>query len=182
MEQGAELEQQNETLRSAELNAERSNERYEDLFEHAPVGYLTVDAAGLVVRANATSLRMLGVTRPRLVGQPFAVCVAAVDLAVLDRLLSGFTPGSRSSWEVRLRPTKSGATHVTIDTSRIPNGAGCMVALTDISERVHNLEAEQRLHLEREADLAGRIAELESQNHALQTEIAHANLDQTQRL
>ena len=177
-----ELEMQNETLRCAQLDVEGISERYQRLFDHAPVGYLMLDDTGIIKQANAASLSLLGATRPRLVGQPFAASVAGPDLAVLDRLLHGITPGARASWEVRLRPSKNGATHVRIDTSTIANLAGCLVVLTDISERVRNLEAEQRLHLEREADLAGRIAELESRNRVLEGEIARRTKHETQRL
>jgi PAS domain S-box-containing protein len=177
-----ELEMQNESLRLAQLDLERSSEQYRQLFDHAPVGYLILDAAGAVQRANTTAVSMLGVPRIRLLGQPFAGCVAGGDLAGLDRLLTRLTPGTRNSWEVRLRLTKAGVTHVRIDTSVIAGVSGCMVVLTDISDRVRSLEGEQRLHLEREADLAGRIAALEAQNRTLEAEIARTKLHETQRL
>src|ERR1700712_2825350 len=120
-----ELEMQNESLRTAQLDGERYNE----LFDHAPVGYLMLDASGVVMRANAAALRLLGVTRPHLLGQPFAASVASADLPVLDRRLTDSTPGRQASWEVRLRPTKGGATHVRIDTSSIQGMAGSVVGL-----------------------------------------------------
>ena len=44
-----ELEMQNEELRRTEANLETSRARYFDLYDLAPVGYLTVNDAGLVV-------------------------------------------------------------------------------------------------------------------------------------
>ena len=38
-----------------------------------------------------------------------------------------------------------------------------MIVLTDTSEQALQLEAEQRVHLEREADLLNRVAELEAE-------------------
>lgn len=175
-----ELEMQNEALRTAQLDVQRASEQYQVLFEQAPVGYLMLDAAWAVVHANTTALNLLGVRRARLLGQPFAACVGGEDLALLDRMLTRSTPGALSSWEVRLRPTNGGATHVRIDTCLVTDGY--LVVLSDISERVRNLEGEQRLHLEREAVLAGRIAELESQNRALEADIARRKLDEAERL
>ena len=44
-----ELEMQNEELRRTEANLETSRARYFDLYDLAPVGYLTVNEEGLVV-------------------------------------------------------------------------------------------------------------------------------------
>ena len=65
-----ELEMQNEELRRAEVDLETSRARYFDLYDLAPVGYLTINEAGLVVEANLTASRLLGVTRGALVNQP----------------------------------------------------------------------------------------------------------------
>ena len=65
-----ELEMQNEELRRTEAELEASRARYFDLYERAPVGYLTINEAGLVVEANLTASTLLGVTRGALVKQP----------------------------------------------------------------------------------------------------------------
>ena len=43
-----ELEMQNEELRQAQAEVERSKDRYVDLYDHAPVGYVTLDKNSLV--------------------------------------------------------------------------------------------------------------------------------------
>lgn len=47
-----ELHLQNEQLRQANEELEAARREYEDLFEFAPVGYLTLDEHALIGRAN----------------------------------------------------------------------------------------------------------------------------------
>jgi len=74
-----ELEMQNEQLRQSleELDAARA--RYFNFYDLAPVGYVTVNEAGLIVEANLTSTNLLGVTRETLLGQPFSRFVLKTD-------------------------------------------------------------------------------------------------------
>ena len=67
-----ELEMQNDELRRAQLEIETSRTRYVDLYDYAPVGYLTFDARGLVVEMNLTAAGLLGTERSRIVNRPFA--------------------------------------------------------------------------------------------------------------
>jgi diguanylate cyclase (GGDEF)-like protein/PAS domain S-box-containing protein len=75
-----ELEMQNEVLRSA-LNAlEGARDRYLDLFEFAPVAYLTVSRDGQVREANFAAASLLGMSRGELVKQGIDRLIASVDL------------------------------------------------------------------------------------------------------
>lgn len=66
-----ELEMQNEELRKSHAELETSRSRYADLYDFAPVGYLTLDTSGLIVEANLTAAKMLGRERNHLIGCPF---------------------------------------------------------------------------------------------------------------
>ena len=77
-----ELEMQNEELRRAQLELDAQREKYFELFDLAPVGYVTTDERGLVADANLTAAQMLGVERQLLVGQPFSAFVLAADRGV----------------------------------------------------------------------------------------------------
>src|ERR1035437_4067193 len=47
-----ELEMQNDALRQTEIALRESHDRYVDLYEHAPVGYLTVNSDGKISKIN----------------------------------------------------------------------------------------------------------------------------------
>ncbi|BHH84549.1 PAS domain-containing hybrid sensor histidine kinase/response regulator [Desulforhopalus sp. 52FAK] len=58
-----ELELQNEDLIQAQRELEQSRHRFSDLYDFAPVGYLTISDKGAVIDANLTAADMLGVPR-----------------------------------------------------------------------------------------------------------------------
>lgn len=74
-----ELEMQNDELRRARHDLEATRDRYVDLYNLAPVGYLSLNDQGIVEEANLTCATLLGVSRNELVGQPFSRFVASED-------------------------------------------------------------------------------------------------------
>jgi two-component system cell cycle sensor histidine kinase/response regulator CckA len=74
-----ELEIQNEELRRAQEKLALAHDRYADLYDYAPVAYLTVDAEGKVVAANLTAADLLGMERGDVIGQPLSRFVTRDD-------------------------------------------------------------------------------------------------------
>src|SRR3970040_763476 len=75
-----ELEMQNEELRRAQEELEASRSRYADLYDCAPIGYLTLDKDGLIREVNLTGAGLLGEDRRHLIKKPFSVFVINDDL------------------------------------------------------------------------------------------------------
>ena len=69
----------------ATLELQRSAQEIEDLYDHAPCGYHSLDANGLIVRINSTALEWLGYQRDEVLGR-----MHIVDL---------FTPNSRKIFQ-----------------------------------------------------------------------------------
>jgi len=65
-----ELEMQNESLRQIQEELELSRLRYFNLYDLAPVGYLTLSEKGLIQEANLTAGSLLGMTRSTLIKKP----------------------------------------------------------------------------------------------------------------
>jgi PAS domain S-box-containing protein len=74
-----ELQELNHSLE--ERVAERTAE-VQDLYEHAPMGYHSLDANGCFMRFNQTELDWLGYTREELIGRPFTDIVTPEGRAV----------------------------------------------------------------------------------------------------
>lgn len=60
-----ELEMMNETLRRVASSLEEARDRYQDIYEFAPVGYFTLDGTDLIAEANLTGAMLLGEDRQR---------------------------------------------------------------------------------------------------------------------
>ncbi len=67
-----ELQMQNEELHRNQAVIEEMNDRYVDLYELAPVGYLTLNRAGTISEVNLTGAALLGVERQELLNKYFA--------------------------------------------------------------------------------------------------------------
>jgi PAS domain S-box-containing protein len=78
-----ELEIQNATLRQGEEELQITRDKYAELYDFAPVGYLTLDRRGTILEANLTAATQLGVARSALAGTPLSRFVARDDQDVL---------------------------------------------------------------------------------------------------
>jgi len=75
-----ELEMQAEELRNAKQALEESRDKYLDLYEFAPIGYLTLSDKALITDVNLTATTLLGVERNKLLKMPFNKYIAENDV------------------------------------------------------------------------------------------------------
>lgn len=73
------LELQNEQLRDAQEELELTRQRYADLYDLAPVGYVTFDARGCIREINETAARMLNYPASHVIGKPMIGYLASGD-------------------------------------------------------------------------------------------------------
>ncbi|MBX3677021.1 MAG: PAS domain S-box protein [Rhodocyclaceae bacterium] len=81
-----ELEMQNEELRRTQVALEESRDRYVDLYEFAPVGFLSLAETGQIEAINLTGAALLGEDRKRLLGLRFSRFFSSADLERWQRL------------------------------------------------------------------------------------------------
>ncbi len=79
-----ELETQNDELRRIQEELGLSIDRYVDLYDFAPVGYLTLDSTGVILESNLTTSILIGETRSRLVRKPLSHLVSNADIYALN--------------------------------------------------------------------------------------------------
>lgn len=134
-----ELTMQNEELLRARSQAEDAVEKYVDLYDFAPIGYLTLDHKGMIVESNLAAAEMLGVTRSELAGTNFRLYVARDSLVGFEGCLHQMLEsGEKSSCELRLQRGGRPAQHVRFVGSATPGTRErprqCRAAVIDISE------------------------------------------------
>jgi len=74
-----ELEMQNEELQRTHAVIAESRDRYQDLYEFAPAGYIVVNSADQIDEINLTGAAMLGIVREQLYQSRFSSFVAGTD-------------------------------------------------------------------------------------------------------
>ena len=102
--QALQLEVQREELERAHRAMEESRIRFAHLFHQAPVGYVTLDQAGMIREANRTFASMLGAESDELVDKPFSDVLMEPDRGIfLSRFRAFFKRPGEKRMEARIR-------------------------------------------------------------------------------
>jgi PAS domain S-box-containing protein len=170
-----ELEMQNtalQELQHARLEIEAGLRRYTELFDFAPVGYVTLDRAGRLSDINLTSANLLGLERERLVGRQLGFFVSENSQSVFkDFLAQVFSSDEKKACEIELIQFDGSRFFANIEAiSDIPKKS-CHVVLKDITQRKMAEEAVIKAHEQLEARVLERTADLMHANEQLKSEI-----------
>jgi diguanylate cyclase (GGDEF)-like protein/PAS domain S-box-containing protein len=118
-----EIEQQNQVLLDYHHTLEAERQRYQELFNLAPDGYLVTNLAGHIQEANAAISAMLGVQQSYLIGKPLIVffpqrthTVIHTTLAKLNQEFAPDQPVSQT-WESEICPRQAPPLQVAITLS-----------------------------------------------------------------
>jgi PAS domain S-box-containing protein len=126
---------------------EAAIQRYVDLFDFAPIGYVSFDRVGRIEEINIAAARLLDVSRDRLIGRPFALNVTKEDSVLfLNHLLRCRSSESRVETELHLKKRNGGIilAHLASSpmTSSMRDGALLyQTAIIDLTERKRAEEA-----------------------------------------
>ena len=134
-----ELRNNNELLVEAQKILDTERQRYQDLFDFAPDGYLVTDGNGLILEANQFASQLLVIPHHSLIGKPLLVFIASDDHPSFHHLLSTFKlQHAVQSKELRLLPRKGEevSVAVTIASAKDPTEKDTLRwTLRDITER-----------------------------------------------
>jgi PAS domain S-box-containing protein len=133
-----ELEMQNDELRRAQVIIEESRDRYVDLYEFAPVGYLTLTREGLINEVNLTGAALLGVDRKKLIKRRFTSFVTPDDKDRWHRhFLHVLQHDGKQSCELEIQRNDDSFFNARLDCLHMKDGdvSSVRIALIDITER-----------------------------------------------
>ncbi|MBU0500123.1 MAG: EAL domain-containing protein [Gammaproteobacteria bacterium] len=130
-----ELEMQNEELRRTQQELDASRERYRELFELAPVGYLVIEN-GLVREANLTAAELLRLPRGELVERSLSrfIIPAYQDPYYLG-LKRLFDRGQPQTLELELKRADGTLFWARLELTPVQGSPSCRIILSDISEQ-----------------------------------------------
>jgi signal transduction histidine kinase/ActR/RegA family two-component response regulator len=131
-----ELEMQNTELRQSKADLETLLDKYTDLYDFCPGGYLCLDRSSKILSANLTCARFLEIERPELIGRYFMdfitnECQPGFG-TFLERVYSH--PG-KEAYELALRQKDNALFFVQIEALATPTGQECRIAMIDVNER-----------------------------------------------
>jgi two-component system, chemotaxis family, sensor kinase Cph1 len=141
-----ELELQNDELRRTQEELEASRERYFDLYDLAPVGYLTLSEQGLILEANLTAAKLLGVARSALVRHRLTSFILPEDEDIYyqhrKRL---FDTGAPQVDDVRIAKGGGGFFWARVQAVAAEDARGAPLCRTVISDITESKRAEEAL-------------------------------------
>lgn len=150
-----ELEMQNEELQRTYQELEESRNKYLDLYDFAPIGYLTLDENNLILEVNLTLAKLLDISRHNLIKKRFSQFIAIddTDIFYLHRKLV-FETQSLQTCELKLVKRDKTFFDTELKSIAMPDKNGNLnqmrIAITDITQRKQAEKElnEYRLHLE----------------------------------
>lgn len=147
-----ELELQNDELLKSQKQLQDLTQEYIGLYDLSPVGYLSLDSEGIILKANMALSTMLGVEKQAIINKPFSNFILDIDQDILylyrQTLLSN---KAIHSCELRLRKQNGQPLWVKLDGlfASGQDGHDFSLALTDI----HHLKETEALLSQSEANL-----------------------------
>ena len=145
-----ELALQNEELQQVRDALEAEVARYTELYDFAPVGYVTLERSGTIRQANLAGAGLLGVDRGRLAGRRFAEFLADADRCsfnpFLQRVFDSDTPQTCELALPDAQQPGAAPRWVLVKAARAGSGAECRLVMSDIGALKLSAQAVREAH------------------------------------
>ncbi len=149
-----ELEIQNEELRRVQAELDATRLRYFDLYDLAPVGYVTLSETTIIIAANLAASTLLGVLRNTILGNPISKFILKDDQDTYYQFHKKlFETGEPQACELWMIQNDGSRIWVHLSATLAQNAANepvCRLVLVDITERKRAVEAlrTSKVHLQ----------------------------------
>ncbi len=151
-----ELEIQNRKLREAQQSLQEACDQYVKLYDFAPVGYFTLNAAGHILEINLTGATMLGLERADIINTTLAARLVPEDIHSfrhhLDRVFHSTT---NVVTELKILNRDGKQIDVRLESVvMLSDTNACLTVMTNITEQKRLALALQQTRLEQDALLS----------------------------
>ena len=141
-----ELEMQNEALTASQIALEESRDKFSDLYDFAPVGYVTLTKAGVIAEANLTAATILGIERGKLINNRIRKYIANEDLESWDWYFLGMLRhGEKNGCDLKFLRTDGGLISTRIESIRLDHDRIEPVVRTAIIDVTDRARVEEKL-------------------------------------
>jgi len=131
-----ELEMQNEELVIAKEKAELAEEKYTELYDFAPSGYLSLTKEGEIAELNFVAARMLGKERLHLMKKRFEFFVSIDNQKTFNLFLQEiFTSKIKQTCEIIIATEGNLLIYVNIEGIVSEDSKHCLITMIDITNR-----------------------------------------------
>jgi len=187
-----ELEVQNEELRRVQVVLAESRDKFEDLYDFAPVGYFTFDDRARIKEVNLTGADLLGCQRNKLLNmkfQSFVLPDSQDDFYFHGKQL--LKTETHQTCELKLKKQNGSPFYAKLESVAVKGRTKSLniirTALIDITERIRFQKALQEAHddlerrvVERTQELERKTRHLEEANTALKVLLKRRNADKNE--
>jgi PAS domain S-box-containing protein len=170
-----ELKAQNEELRNSQGELADLKQKFQELFDLAPVGYITLDSIGSIVEINRAGCDFFGADAAALHETLLQSRVAAESREAFTTFLRQAFHEKRKAqieiWMHRADGELFAAQVSGVVSESFAEGPQCLLTVVDITERRRAQEELQRAHAELEKRVEARTADLTKVVERLKAEI-----------
>jgi signal transduction histidine kinase len=177
---GEEITAQNEQLKKTQGELEQARDRYADLYDFAPIGYLTVDRAGLITDVNLAGASLLGHTRSFLHRLPLGTAIHPSHRLKLRVFLSSCWAqplGPAQTIEVKTKDSPEKVLRLTCHSQGAGRAARLFTAAVDVTDE-RRLETERAAALDRVKALIDRLVSVQEDERRRMARNLHDHLGQ----
>jgi PAS domain S-box-containing protein len=177
---GEEITAQNEQLKKAQAELEHTRDRYADLYDFAPIGYLSLDRYGVIIDINLAGASLIGHKRVFLAGMPLFSSIRPADRATLRTFVQecwSHPNAPAQSIEVETKTSPARILRLTCRAQKSGGEARLFTTVIEVTEE-RWLELERAAALDRVKALLNRLVTVQEEERRRMARNLHDHLGQ----